>query len=324
MSKVRDLRKIFSCMKPYRGAFVLAALFVIVESAFEMVIPMIMADVIDVGVAAHDVNYILVQGVKMCGCALLSLITGLLYARYAAIAANGFAAELREREFAAIQTYSFSNLDHFENASLITRMTSDVNVMQNIVSTGLRPMVRGPIMLVLGIAMAFMINGELAFVFIVCAPLLGIILFLIVRKIAPMYALLQKAIDRVNAIVQENLTAIRAVKAFVRGEYEEEKFDAVNHELMQTSKNTFHYAVLNLPAFQLTMYAACIAILWFGGQLIFAGSMKVGELTGILSYVMQIMNSLMMCVRIRWLIFAMPSASCCRRTSSFPERCGKI
>ena len=98
MSKVRDLRKIFSCMKPYRGAFVLAALFVIVESAFEMVIPMIMADVIDVGVAAHDVNYILVQGVKMCGCALLSLITGLLYARYAAIAANGFAAELRERE----------------------------------------------------------------------------------------------------------------------------------------------------------------------------------------------------------------------------------
>ena len=201
MSKVRDLRKIFSCMKPYRGAFVLAALFVIVESAFEMVIPMIMADVIDVGVAAHDVNYILVQGVKMCCCALLSLITGLLYARYAAIAANGFAAELREREFAAIQTYSFSNLDHFENASLITRMTSDVNVMQNIVSTGLRPMVRGPIMLVLGIAMAFMINGELAFVFIVCAPLLGIILFLIVRKIAPMYALLQKAIDRVNAIV---------------------------------------------------------------------------------------------------------------------------
>ena len=173
MSKVRDLRKIFSCMKPYRGAFVLAALFVIVESAFEMVIPMIMADVIDVGVAAHDVNYILVQGVKMCGCALLSLITGLLYARYAAIAANGFAAELREREFAAIQTYSFSNLDHFENASLITRMTSDVNVMQNIVSTGLRPMVRGPIMLVLGIAMAFMINGELAFVFIVLRAAAG-------------------------------------------------------------------------------------------------------------------------------------------------------
>ena len=294
MSKVRDLRKIFSCMKPYRGAFVLAALFVIVESAFEMVIPMIMADVIDVGVAAHDVNYILVQGVKMCGCALLSLITGLLYARYAAIAANGFAAELREREFAAIQTYSFSNLDHFENASLITRMTSDVNVMQNIVSTGLRPMVRGPIMLVLGIAMAFMINGELAFVFIVCAPLLGIILFLIVRKIAPMYALLQKAIDRVNAIVQENLTAIRAVKAFVRGEYEEEKFRTVNEELMTIGEHTFHVAVLNLPAFQFTMYAAIVAILWFGGQLIFIGGMQVGELTGFLSYVLQIMNSLMM------------------------------
>ena len=289
-----DLRKVFSCMKPYRKAFILAALFVIIESAFEMVIPMIMADVIDVGVTAHDVNYILVQGVKMCGCALLSLLTGLLYARYAAIAANGFAAELREREFARIQTFAFSNLDHFESASLITRMTSDVNVMQNVISTGLRPMVRGPVMLVLGIAMAFMINAQLAFVFIVCAPLLGIILFLIVRKIAPMYALLQKAVDNVNAIVQENLTAIRAVKAFVRGTYEEEKFDRVNHELMDNAQRTFHYAVMNLPAFQLTMYAACIAILWFGGQLIFAGGMMVGELTGILSYVMQIMNSLMM------------------------------
>ena len=289
-----DLRKVFSCMKPYRKAFILAALFVIIESAFEMVIPMIMADVIDVGVTAHDVNYILVQGVKMCGCALLSLLTGLLYARYAAIAANGFAAEMREREFARIQTFAFSNLDHFESASLITRMTSDVNVMQNVISTGLRPMVRGPVMLVLGIAMAFMINAQLAFVFIVCAPLLGIILFLIVRKIAPMYALLQKAVDNVNAIVQENLTAIRAVKAFVRGTYEEEKFDRVNHELMDNAQRTFHYAVMNLPAFQLTMYAACIAILWFGGQLIFAGGMMVGELTGILSYVMQIMNSLMM------------------------------
>lgn len=211
-----------------------------------------------------------------------------------AIAANGFAYELREREFSKIQEYSFANLDHFETSSLITRMTSDVTVMQNLISAGLRPLVRGPVMLVLGLLMAFLINAKLALVFVVCAPVLALILTGIVRKIAPMYGQLQKAVDQVNSIVEENLTAIRAVKAFVRGTYEEEKFDRVNGSLMTVSEKTFHYAVMNLPAFQLTMYAAIVSILWFGGQLIFIGGMQVGELTGFLSYVLQIMNSLMM------------------------------
>ena len=291
---MHDLKRVFSSMYPYRVAFVLAILFVVIETSFELFIPMIMADIIDVGVTTHDINYILYKGVVMAGCALLSLITGLLYAKYAAIAANGFGAVLRVREFACIQKYSFSNLDHFDTSSLVTRLTSDVTVMQNVINAGLRPCVRGPVMLILGLAMSFYINAELAVVFLVCAPVLGIILALIVKKIAPMYRKLQEAVDHVNSIVSETLIAIRAVKAFVRGEYEEDKFGKVNEELREIGENTFHYAVLNLPAFQMTMYAAAIAILWFGGQLIFIGGMQVGELTGFLSYVLQIMNSLMM------------------------------
>lgn len=291
---MREIKQIFQCMRPYRVPFALAILFVVIETSFELVIPLIMADIIDVGVAARDVNYIVLKGVEMAGCALLSLITGLLYAKYAAIAANGFGAELREREFACIQQYAFSNLDHFDSSSLVTRLTSDVTVMQNIINAGLRPCVRGPVMLILGLVMSFCINARLAVVFLVCAPILGVTLALIVSRIAPMYRRLQEAVDHVNAIVSETLIAIRAVKAFVRGDYEEEKFGAVNEELMQIGERTFHIAVLNLPAFQFTMYAAIVAILWFGGQLIFIGGMQVGELTGFLSYVLQIMNSLMM------------------------------
>ena len=169
---MKDLKRIFQCLLPYRKPFILAVLFVVVETSFELIIPMIMADIIDVGIAASDIHYIMVKGVEMAGCALLSLITGLLYAKYAAIAANGFAYELREREFSKIQEYSFANLDHFETSSLITRMTSDVTVMQNLISAGLRPLVRGPVMLVLGLLMAFLINAKLALVFVVCAPVL--------------------------------------------------------------------------------------------------------------------------------------------------------
>ncbi len=291
---MNNLKTVFSSMYPYRVSFTLAVLFVVIETSFELFIPLIMADIIDVGIVTQDMNYILWKGVQMSGCALFSLITGLLYAKYAAIAANGFGAVLREREFERIQTYSFANLDHFDSSSLVTRLTSDVTVMQNVINAGLRPCVRGPVMLTLGIVMSFWINAKLAIVFLISGPVLAIILFSIVKKIAPMYRSLQVAIDHVNSIVSETLTAIRAVKAFVRGEYEEEKFGEVNQELMEVGTHTFHYAVLNLPAFQFTMYASIIAILWFGGQLIFIGGMQVGELTGFLSYVLQIMNSLMM------------------------------
>ena len=291
---MNDLKRLFGYMGPYRRDMALGMLLVVVESAFEMVIPILMSDIIDQGVSHGDVREILWTGVEMAICAVLALITGLLYARYAARASYGFGARIRQAEYAKVQHYAFGNLDHFETSSLITRMTTDVTVVQNAINGGFRPMVRGPSMLVLGVALSFYMSPCLAVVFFVCAPVLGVILFFIVRRIAPMYARLQQAMDHLNTVVQECLTAIRAVKAFVRGDYEEEKFKEVNTELMGVSLATFRTAVLNLPAFQLTMYAAMVSILWFGGNMILQGSLTVGRLTSFLSYVLQVMNSLMM------------------------------
>ena len=291
---MNDLKRLFGYMGPYRRDMALGMLLVVVESAFEMVIPILMSDIIDQGVSHGDVREIMWTGVEMAVCAVLALITGLLYARYAARASYGFGARIRQAEYAKVQDYAFGNLDHFETSSLITRMTTDVTVVQNAINGGFRPMVRGPSMLVLGVALSFYMSPSLAVVFFVCAPVLGCILFFIVRRIAPMYARLQQAMDHLNTVVQECLTAIRAVKAFVRGDYEEEKFKEVNTELMGVSLATFRTAVLNLPAFQLTMYAAMVAILWFGGNMILQGSLTVGRLTSFLSYVLQVMNSLMM------------------------------
>ena len=291
---MRDLKYLLRYLGPYRKDMMIGALLIIVETGFELVIPLLMADLIDVGVANRDMAYILYKGVQMGVCALLSLATGLLYARYAARAAYGWGAGIREAEYERVQDYAFANLDHFETSSLVTRMTTDVTVLQNAVIGGFRPMVRGPVMLVMGMALSFWMNPSLAVIFILCAPLLGAILFYIVQKIAPRYTLLQKAVDRLNSTVQEGLTAIRAVKAFVRREYEEEKFDQVNTTLTESSQNTFRYAVLNLPTFQLILYTAIVLIMWFGGNMILDGSLQVGDLTGFLSYVFQIMNSMMM------------------------------
>ena len=291
---MQDLKRVFTHLGPFKKEFILSILFIIAETGFELTIPLIMADIIDVGVQTRDIHYICIKGVQMGICALLSLITGLLYARYAARAALGFGSGVREAEFSRIQSYSFANLDHFSTSSLITRMTMDITVMQNAITGGLRPMVRGPVMLIMGLFLAFWMNAALALVFVICTPVLACILFFIVRRVAPLYGKLQVCMDRVNAAIQENLTAIRAVKAFVREEYEEEIFEKANRELADTSRTTFHFAVLNLPAFQLTMYTSIVLILWFGGGFIQTGSMQVGELTGFLSYVLQIVNSLMM------------------------------
>ena len=291
---MKRLKELLSYLGSYRRDLWIAAALVAVETVFELLIPVLMAQLIDVGVEGRDLHYIVVKGVQMGVCALLSLATGLLYARYAARGAYGWGARIRQAQYTRLQQFSFSNLDHFSAASLVTRMTTDVTVLQNAINGGLRPLVRGPMMIVMGVGLSFWMNARLALVFVVCGPVLALILFLVVRKVGPMYGRLQKAMDRLNQVVQEGLTGIRAVKAFVRGEYEEEKFQSVNDELMQTSQRTFHFAVLNLPAFQFTMYAAIVLILWFGGEMILAGSLQVGELTGILSYVLQVMNSFML------------------------------
>ena len=316
---MEDVRRLLRCLGPYKKDMLLGAAFVIIESFFELVIPVLIASLIDTGVVGHDLDYIFRKGIQMGICAALALVTGLLYARFAARAAYGWGARIREAEYERVQKYAFANLDHFDTSSLITRMTTDVTVLQNAVNGGFRPMVRGPVMLVMGVALSFWMNARLAMVFVVCAPVLGVILFLIVRKVAPMYGRLQKVVDRLNNTVQEGLTAIRAVKAFVRGDYEEEKFRKVNVELTDTSRRTFHYAVLNLPAFQLVMYTAVVLIMWFGGNMILNSGLQVGELTGFLSYVMQVINSLMMIANV-FLLLTRSLASARRISEVLDER----
>ena len=173
-------------------------------------------------------------------------------------------------------------------------MTTDVTVMLNAVATGLRPLVRSPVMLFMGLGMAFLLNAKLTIVFLITTPILAVILAWIVTKVGPLYDRQQTAVDHLNGRVQEALTAIRAIKAFVRGDYENEQFETVNDELAAASTNTFRYAVLNLPAFQAVMYTAIVCIMWYGGNFILTARMTVGELTAFLSYVLQVLNSVMM------------------------------
>ena len=288
------LLRIFSYMGKYKKYAFLAILFVTAECVFELLVPLLMADLVDVGVANGDRAYIYAKGMQMVLCALCALVLGMGSARFSALAGQGLGAGLREAQYEKLQHYSFSNIDHFRVSSLVTRLTSDVTNIQNSVSTGLRPFCRGPVMLFTATGVAFTLNGDLAMIFLVALPVLAVLLFLIISHVRPMYTKMQAAIDTVNRIIQENLTAIRVVKAYVRGDYEVAKFEEGNANLRRQSETAFRLAALNMPAMQFVLYSTILGLLWFGGGLIRSGRMQVGELTGFLSYVMQILNSLMM------------------------------
>lgn len=287
-------KQFFGYFKNYKKYLYLSAVFVILETLFELIIPLIMADIIDIGVANKDRNYILIKGGLMIICALLSLGLGLLYAKTAAKAGQGFGYELRKAQYQKIQEFSFKNTDHFSTSSLVARLTSDVTILQNAICNGIRPLVRAPFMMLTALTMAILINAKLAVVFLIAIPVLATCLIIIMSKVRPLYGKMQRALDSVNSIVQENLIAIRVVKSYVRKDYEQAKFNEVNLNYQQVSRKSFHYAVMNMPCFQFVMYSTIIAILWFGGGMIQVGNMQVGELTGFLSYIMQILNSLMM------------------------------
>lgn len=288
------LKRIASYLKPYRKQTVLAVLCVALETMFELVIPLIMADIIDIGVKYGDQKLIFERGALMLVCAVISVILGIGSARFSAVCGQGLGAELRKAEFSKLSDFSFANTDRFQSSSLITRMTSDITTIQNSVTTGLRPGVRAPVMMLTSIIISFTINAKLAVVFLVAAPLLGVMLFMIIKNVRPLFSKMQRAIDPINLIIQENLRAIRVVKAYVREDTEVEKFEDANAGLKENSERAFKLAALNMPAMQLVMYMTILCILWFGGKLIGNGSLEVGALTGFLSYVLQVLNSLMM------------------------------
>ena len=295
------IKRLIPFAKKYKKAFILAFLCVVGETIFELVIPVLMANIIDIGVAQKDQHYIIMQGVLMAVCALIALVLGILYSRYAAVAGQGVGFEIRKTEFEKVQNFSFSNTDHFSTSSLITRLTSN----------GFRPLVRAPFMFSMALFLSIKMNAKLALIFIVVAPILGIGLFFIVKTVGPLFRFMQSNVDEVNTVVQENLIAIRTVKAYVKSDYETEKFEKINQELRTHSEKAFRYSVLNMPLFQYMMYTTIICILFFGSQMIFAGEMKVGQLTGFLSYVLQILNALMMISNV-FLMLTRSLASCKR------------
>ena len=288
------LRRIFSYMKQYRKYVYLALLCIGIEVVLELLVPMIMSDLIDVGVAQGDETYIIKRGLLMALCAVLALIFGIGSARFSALAGQGLGANLREAQYSKLQSYSFMNMDHFRTSSLVTRLTSDITNIQNAISSGMRPFGRSPVMLIAATSIVFSINARLALVFLVALPVLACLLIVIIINIRPLYSKMQYAIDMVNRTIQENLTAIRVVKAYVRGDYEIARFDEVNNELKNQSEKAFKTAVLNMPAMQYVMYSTIICLLLYGGYLVNQGELMIGQLTSFLSYVLVILNSLMM------------------------------
>jgi ATP-binding cassette subfamily B multidrug efflux pump len=291
---MKAFKQVFSYLRCVKKEALIAFFTIVIETSFELLIPYVMSLLIDNGVKNQDLNYIYICGAIISGCAVISLVNGLLYSKFAAKAAAGFGAAIREEQFKRIQDYSFKNIDSFEPSSLVTRLINDSSVLQNAIASGFRPIVRAPIMLILGIAFSFAISWKLALIFVILTPILAIVLVLILHAISPKYILMQKGLDKLNEKVQESLLAIRAVKAFVRQPYEETQFEEANSAYTTTVKKTFSIAHLNEPAFQAIMYTATILFMLYGGNMILSGELAPGSLAGILSYVMQTFNALMM------------------------------
>lgn len=289
-------------LKPYLAKYrlpsLLAPLTVIVEVLLEIQIPFLMAKIVDQGITTRDLSYVFQIGAIMVLVALCSLLFGVLSGRFAAKGAMGFGSEIRKAVFDKIQEFSFANIDRFSTPSLVTRLTTDITNTQMAYMMIIRVLVRAPVMLVSATIMAAAINGDLVRVFLIVIPILAIALATMSTLAFPRFNAMLKKYDGLNAQVQENLIAIRVVKAFVRARYEKKKFAEANDSLMRASLAAEKIIILGMPIMMLTMYATIIAILWFGGNMIIGGTLLTGELISFISYVTQILMSLMMIAQV--------------------------
>ena len=280
--------------KRFKVSALVAPLLIMGEVLLEVLIPLIMARIIDVGISNHDVGYVVKYGLIMILAALASLGFGVFAGKYAAVASVGFARNIRRRLFNKIQDFSFGNVDKFSTSSLITRLTTDVTNTQNTFQMIIRMCIRSPFMFVSAIIMSFYINSKMALIFLAAIPLIAIPAAIIMKKAFPRFQEMMKNYDLLNGTVQENLIGIRAVKAFVREKDEIERFKIAANAVRTTQVKAEKLVILNMPIMQLVMYLSIIAILWFGGNFIIAGSMQVGELISFITYLTQILMSLMM------------------------------
>ena len=288
------IKKLAPYMKKYKTPLILGVLCAALEATFELLIPLVMAQIVDVGISTGDTGYTIKMGLLMVVMAAISLSFGIGLSKFSAIAGQGFGAEIRQAEYEKIQTYSFKNIEKFSTASLITRLTTDITMIQNSLTMGIKLLVKAPMMLIVACILSVTISSKLAMIFLVSMPVLIIAIGLIIKNVKPRFEAMQKKIDNLNTTVQENLIAIRVVKSFVRRNKEKEKFKVSNDDLLQASEGAFGIVVLNMPVMQVVVFSSVIGILWFGGNMVNAGTLTVGKLTSFMTYSFQILMSLMM------------------------------
>lgn len=294
------IKRLMQSIREYKKDSILAPLYVSCEVVLEVIIPFLMADLIDYGIDAGDMNFIIKTGLLLVLCALISLTFGILSGRSASIAAAGFAKNLRKDMYDNVQNFSFSNIDKFSTASIVTRLTTDVSNVQMAYMMIIRIAVRSPFMLIAAMIMAFNVAGSLAFVFLLCVPILGIGLYFIMTRTHPIFERVFKTYDKLNNVVQENLHGIRVVKSFVREDFEIKKFKSISQKIYDDFCHAERNLAFNMPIMQLCIYGSMLLISWFGARLIIASGnnadigLSTGELMSLFVYLMQILMSLMM------------------------------
>lgn len=288
------LKTLLAQVKEYKKSSILTPVFAVLEVFMEVLIPFLMANIIDNGISKGDVNYAIKMGLIMLLLAMLSLTFGVLAGRFAAQASSGFAKNLRKAMFENIQTFAFSNIDKYSTAGLVTRMTTDVTNVQNSYQMVLRMCARAPVTLICALGMTIMINARLSSVFIVAIVILGTALAFIVTKAFPIFTQMFKSYDALNASVQENVNAIRVVKSYVRENHEISRLEKACTNLCLLSVRAEKIVCANMPVMQMTVYGCILSISWFGAHLVVSKTMTTGELMSMFNYVMNILMSLMM------------------------------
>ena len=313
------LKTLGAQVKEYKTASILTPIFMILEVVMEMIIPLLMSSIIDDGVEKGDIHHIYVVGIWMVVAAGFGLFCGLMGGKFGARASTGFAKNLRKSMFENIQTFSFSNIDKFSTASLVTRMTTDVTNLQNAYQMLLRMCVRAPFSLIIAMAMSFMVNAKLASVYLIAVCGLGLILALIIAKAMKYFKEMFHKYDDVNASVQENVSAIRVVKAYVREDYEKKRFQKANEALYYLGKRAERIVSLNMPLMMFTVYSCILGISWLGAKMIVQSTLTTGELMMLLTYCMNILMSLMMLSMV-FVMMSMSVASAERVTEVLNEK----
>lgn len=291
---MKQWKRYKSYILPYKSAFILGPLMMVTEVLGEILLPKFMSMIINHGVAQKDGGYILKMGLVMAITSFLMAAGGILGAYFAAKASISFTSDLRRDLFARVQQFSFKNIDTFSTGSLVTRLTNDIQQVQNLIMMGLRMMLRAPGMFLGALVMAFWMNAELAAVILVVIPLLTAAIVWILWTAYPRFTAMQKALDTLNSGIQEVLTNVRVVKSFVREDYEEKRFAGTNRELKEAGLRALKIVIATMPVMMFAMNVTTLAVVWFGGNLIIGGRMAVGDLTAFTTYIVQILMSLMM------------------------------